>query len=203
MPSTRINLEQGSLAWHAWRKDGIGASEAAAILHENPWKSRATLLAEKCGRIQAGFPNAAMAFGTATEPAARDSYSARTGIPMAPVCLQSTARPWQRASLDGLSADGSRAVEIKCGEQALAVTAKLGRPPPYYVGQLQHILAVSGLDAIDFWCYLPGRPSVLVTVARDEAYIGRMLLAEAAFWAEVVAFRAMQRPVHQAGQLRR
>ena len=58
------------------------------------------------------------------------------------------------------------------------------------MGQLQHILAVTGLEAIDFWCYLPKKPPVLVTVARDEGYIGRLLEEEAAFWAEVVAERA-------------
>ena len=49
MPYTRITLEQGTAEWLAWRTQGIGASEAPAILGENPWKSRRALLAEKTG----------------------------------------------------------------------------------------------------------------------------------------------------------
>lgn len=190
MPYTRIHLEQGTAAWLAWRRGGIGASEAPAIMRENPWKSGQAVLAEKCGLSRGDFHSPAMAFGTATEPEARNRYTAATGIDVSPACVQSIARPWLRASLDGLSPDGQFAVEIKCGERALTETARHQRPPRYYVGQLQHILAVTGLPTIDLWCFLPGRPPVRIGVARDEAYIARMLLAEEVLWAEVLAFRA-------------
>jgi len=190
LPYFRVDLDQGTDAWLAWRTQGIGASEAAAIMGENPWKSRRTLLAEKCGLSRPWSGNAAMAFGTATEPEARARYVAALGVAVEPACVQSHGRDWLRASLDGLSPDGRQAVEIKCGQRAYAETAKTGRPPRYYVGQLQHILAVTGLDAIDFWCYWPGEPEVHVRVGRDEVYIGRLMEAEARFWQEVQAFRS-------------
>ena len=34
-----VNLEQGTDDWHAWRRQGIGASDAPTIMVENPWKS--------------------------------------------------------------------------------------------------------------------------------------------------------------------
>lgn len=188
-PYIRINHRQGSGAWHAWRNQGIGASEAAAILGEYPWKNRKKVMAEKCGLIGDTFNSAAMAFGTATEPEARSRYITAKGTHVEPVCIQSTTHDWLRASLDGLALDGSLVVEIKCGPSVQAHTAKFRQPPRYYIGQLQHILAVTGLGEIDFWCYLPGEEPVHVTVARDEAYIARMLEAEAAFWLEVLAFR--------------
>jgi putative phage-type endonuclease len=193
LPYVRVNLEQGSDEWLAWRTCGIGASEAPAILGENPWKSREQVLAEKCGLAERSATSPAMAFGTATEPEARASYVATLGVPVEPVCVQSLARDWLRASLDGFSVDGRTVVEIKCGTRVHARTAKTRQPPRHYVGQLQHILAVTGLEAIDFWCYLPGRPPVHVKVARDEAFIRRMLELEEAFWAEVVAFRTSGR----------
>jgi hypothetical protein len=55
---------------------------------------------------------------------------------------------------------------------------------------LQHILAVSGFDAIDFWVWLPGKTPLLITVPRDEDYIARLTAAEAEFWAKVEAARA-------------
>ncbi len=190
MPYSRITLEQGTAEWLAWRTQGIGASEAPSILGENPWKSRLALLAEKCGHAPRDFNSAAMAFGTRTEPEARARFVADVGVQVEPACVQSSARAWLRASLDGLSADGTRVVEIKCGPSVYAKTAKDQAPPRYYMGQLQHILAVTALPAIDFWCYLPGQAPVHVLVARDELYIERMLAAEAAFWAEVQEFRA-------------
>ena len=62
--------------------------------------------------------------------------------------------------------------------------------PGYYVGQLQHILAISGFAAIDFWVWLPGKKPLLLTVPRDEAYIARLTAASAAFWERVLAARA-------------
>jgi len=189
-PYVRVSFDQGSAPWLAWRTGGIGASDAPTLLCENPWRSRTELLSEKCGRARPVPTSAAMAFGTRTEPEARARYIEAVGVPVEPACLQSTAQPWLRASLDGFSADGARVVEIKCGWNLYQTTANSGQPPRHVVGQLQHILAVTGLDAIDFWCYLPKKAPVLVTVPRDEAYIDRLLAEEAAFWAEVVAERS-------------
>lgn len=190
VPYFFVDLEQGSSEWHAWRRLGIGASEAPALLSESPWKTRAELLSEKCAPSRPPRTSPAMAFGTATEPEARAAYERSLGLAVLPVCVQSTERDWLRASLDGLSADGQRVVEIKCGRSAHAYTTRRGRPPRYYMGQLQHILAVTGLDAIDFWCYLPGEPSVHLRVGRDEAYINRLLAEEQSFWSEVLENRA-------------
>lgn len=189
-PYVRVSFDQGSTLWLAWRTEGIGASDAPTILGENPWRSRPELLAEKCGRARHVPTSKAMAFGTRTEPEARACYGETVGVPVEPVCLQSTLHDWLRASLDGFSAAGDRVVEIKCGWNLYQTTANSGQPPRHVLGQLQHILLVTGLETIDFWCYLPKKPPVLVTVPRDEAYIDRLLQEEAAFWAEVVAERA-------------
>ncbi len=188
---TRVDLDQGTSHWLAWRADGIGASEAAAIMGENPWKSRQRLLRDKIAARQnggrsGGFANAAMARGTALEPLARAAYVRETGKHVEPACLVSTRHSWLRASLDGIDIAARHVTEIKCGEKVHAETAKNGVPPKYYLGQLQHILAVTGYDQIDFWCWLPERTPQLVTIVRDEAYIDRMLDAEARFWDDVL-----------------
>jgi predicted phage-related endonuclease len=106
-----------------------------------------------------------------------------------PNCLESKDRPWQRASLDGLCLATRRVVEIKCGDKVHAHVQSTGKVPGYYVGQLQHILAVTGFDMIDFWVWLPGKQPLLLNVPRDDAYIARMTAAEAEFWANVLAAR--------------
>ena len=96
---------------------------------------------------------------------------------------------WLRASVDGIAAEASRIVEIKCGESVYRNTSQARQVPRYYFGQLQHILAITKLESIDFWCYLPNRPEVHVVVSRDENYIGKLLEAEYSFWVQVVERR--------------
>lgn len=183
-PYSVITLDQGTEDWHRWRAQGLGASDAPTIMGENPWKTRDDLLHEKIHNIRTPG-NAAMARGVALEPEARRAYERRAGAKFLPVCLQSTIHEWQLASIDGLAEDHSRVVEIKCGESVYRRSSTSKQVPDYYVGQLQHILAVTGLPEIDFWCYLPDLPEVHLRMARDERYIKRMLQEEERFWGEV------------------
>ncbi len=209
MSFTIIDHEQGSAAWLHWRHGGIGASDAPALMGENPWKRPARLFTEKTTPLKpyynrprpapatdlfaAAAPvprgGGAMARGNALEPHARALYCDAVGMTLEPACLQSTRHPWQRASLDGINFEAQRLVEIKCGDKVYALTEAHGAVPDYYVGQLQHILAVTGYASIDFWVWLPGKPALRVEMARDDAYIARMTEAEAAFWARVEAAR--------------
>jgi len=191
MPDTHytiVNLRQNTPAWLEWRSQGIGASDAPTIMGENPWKSADYLLREKCNCIDYGS-NPAMARGNALEPEARRSYERRFGIRIPAACLQSTKHEWMRASIDGLATDGSTVVEIKCGESVYLKAATTSEVPDYYFGQLQHILAVTGLHEINFWCYLPRRPEVHIIVGRDDSYIKRLLEAEHIFWQRVLQHR--------------
>jgi putative phage-type endonuclease len=176
-----VDLEQGTREWRNWRKQGIGASDAPVIMGENPWKKADQLLSEKLNKEDKDFQNAAMARGTALEPEARRRFEEIRKIKVQPVCLQSKKHDWLRASVDGLALDGSAVVEIKCGESVYK-KASTKQIPTYYMGQLQHILAVTGLDRIDFFCYLPDRPEIALLVYRNDSYIERLLAAEKAFW---------------------
>ncbi len=183
-PYKIVDLDQGSPEWHAWRSRGIGASDAPAIMDENPWKSREWLLKEKLNESKVRM-NEAMRRGTQLEPEARSRYERFTGIKVRPVCLESKEIDWMRASLDGLAHDGNTVIEIKCGTSAYKHATNKGRPPGYYIGQLQHILAVTGLSRIDFWCYLPGRPEIHLPIDRDDGYIERLIETESKFWEEL------------------
>jgi len=182
-----VKLEQGTREWLEWRHKGIGASDAPAVMGENPWKTAAQLLCEKRGRAaRESVQNAAMARGTILEPEARRRYISRTGKDVQPACLQSMEHEWLRASVDGLTNSGDVVVEIKCGESVYRNTSQSGCVPDYYYGQLQHILAVTGLQSLDFWCYLPHLPDLLVPVKRDNNYIERLLNLEFQFWKDVL-----------------
>lgn len=198
-----VDHVQGSAAWLNWRHDGIGASDAPALMGENPWRSPAALFAEKVAPPRYGPPRqpprpAASRDLFGDTPAPRDNsleaqarrlYIREHGSAVAPNCLVSQARPWQRASLDGIDIPAGRAVEIKCGAATYAQVARTGRVPGHYIGQLQHTLSVTGYPNIDFWVWLPGRPALLITEWRDESYIANMLTREAEFWSRVTAAR--------------
>lgn len=177
-----VELQQGTSKWREWRHRGIGASEAATVMGENPFASAAALLQEKRGPVRSFAQNAAMARGTELEPEARRRYITKTGKEVRPACLQSTRYDWLRASLDGLTTNHDSVVEIKCGASAYRNASRSRSVPSYYYGQLQHILAVTGLDSLDFWCYWPDYPELLLHVGRNEAYIERLLTKELEFW---------------------
>jgi len=173
-PSTEVSRE--------WRHNGIGASDASTIMGENRFKSYSQLLQEKRGPARDFGQNAAMARGTELEPQARKLYIAETGRDVRPACLQSTRYDWLRASVDGIAVSGYAVVEIKCGQSAYRTAKQTRSVPDYYYGQMQHILAVTGYDSLDFWCYWPGYPALLILVPRNVDYIERLLNRELEFW---------------------
>lgn len=181
-PYQIIALVEQSAAWWEWRRGGIGSADAATILGAKPSKSPERLLLEKQQPPQAAGQSFARARSAELERAARARYCSAVGVTVEPTCVQSLDRPWQRASLDGLSADGERAVEIKCGRAAYQSALARGRPPRHHTPQLQHLLAVTGLPVIDYWCYRPSLAPLRLEVRRDEAYQRRLLAAEEAFW---------------------
>ena len=191
---TVVNHQQGSDAWREWRRNGIGASDASTIMGENRFKSVSAILREKIGTARDFSQNAAMARGTKLEPEARRLYVAKTGREVHPACLQRTRYDWLRASLDGLAIKHDAVVEIKCGQSAYRTTSQTRTVPDYYYGQMQHILAITGLDTIDYWCYWPGRPPLLIPVPRNPSYIERLLNTELEFWNRV------QRSIHDSGR---
>ncbi len=184
-----ISLTQGSGEWLAWRNEGIGASDAPAIMGENPWKSAAQILQDKISMASSGESNDAMRRGTALEPIARKAYVAQRGIEVVPICIQHKDYPWLRASLDGLSVDCKTVLEIKCGARTFEAAVD-GIVPKHYYGQLQHILMATGLPAIDFWVFSDYDGGVLLTVNRDNDYIARLFDAEQKFWNKVKRQRA-------------
>lgn len=187
-PFQILPLVERTPAWWAWRRGGIGSSDAPAILGDKQAKSPEWLLLQK----QADAVDPANTFvreqGARLERAARAHYCAAVALTVEPACVQNLARPRLRASLDGLSADGQRAVEIKCGLANYQRFVARGRPPAHHYAQLQHILAVTGLPAVDYWCFVPGRPGLRLEVPRDAAYIERLIAAEEAFLGRMIGW---------------
>lgn len=87
--------------------------------------------------------------------------------------------------MDGLSDDGGRVVEIKCGPSLYDRVAGASTFPKDLFAQLQHILAVAGLPMIDFFCHWPGREDIHNKVQRHDEWIEYLIAAEYDFWRQV------------------
>ena len=100
-------LRQNTPEWHRWRRQGIGASDAPVIMGETPFKTPRTLWSIKTGRMQEDPAGPAARRGRELERVASRAYERQFGTQMEPLCLVHERLDWMRASLDGLSFDGS------------------------------------------------------------------------------------------------
>jgi putative phage-type endonuclease len=175
-------LHQNTSQWHRWRMQGIGASDAPVIMGETPFKTPRTLWSIKTGRVQEEPAGPAARRGHELERFARRAYERQTGIQMEPLCLVHEELEWMRASLDGLTFDGSTLLEIKCplSLRDLA-SAREGRIPYQYHAQLQHQLEVSGAQQAHYWSF-NGNDGILIEIRPDREYAKRLVETEAAFW---------------------
>ena len=107
-------LQQNTAEWHRWRQQGLGASDAPVIMGEAAFKTPRMLWSIKTGRMQEDAAGPAARRGRELERLARRTYEQEVGIQMEPLCLVHDQLEWMRASLDGLSFDGSTVLEIKC-----------------------------------------------------------------------------------------
>ena len=175
-------LHQNTPAWHRWRRQGIGASDAPVIMGETAFKTPRTLWSIKTGHMQEGSAGPAARRGRELERFARRAYERQTGIQVEPLCLVHEEFEWMRASLDGLSFDGSTLLEIKCPLNLRdRASAQEGRIPSHYHAQLQHQLEVSGASQAPYWSF-HGTDGILVEIRPDKEYAKRLVEAEAAFW---------------------
>ena len=197
-----LHLEQGSKDWLVWRKAGIGASDACAIMGVSPWTTREQLLKEKRdarhgpratgGKGGGKADNGAMARGRKNEPLVRDLYRDLTDLDIPPVCCVHDDFPWFKASLDGWHEPTNLILEIKCPSWRDHTYALAKRVPDKYWPQVQHQMLLMGSDLLSYvsWTDNPNFKGkevlAVVEVPADKAYQEKMFEEEKRFWDEVL-----------------
>lgn len=187
-------IEQGSIEWHAQRCGKVTASRVADVIARTKtgWgASRGNYLAELVAETLTGVPavsfsNAAMQWGTDTEPQARAAYEFFTdqrvelaGFVDHPRIARTGASPDGYVGADGL-------MEAKCPNTATHIETLLGGTvPAKYITQIQWQLACTERKWCDFVSFdprMPGNMQLFVKrVERDDIQI-------ASLEGEVVAF---------------
>ena len=173
--------------WLDWRREGIGGSDAPAIMGVSPWSTPYDKWEEKVMRKQSE-DNASKRFGRESEAESRREFEDLMGLRMVPVNVQNTKEAWLRASLDGIDLHGDKIVEIKKANREDHLTALSGKLPEKYYPQCQHILKVTGKPGMYYFSSpADGSPGKIVEVARDDQYIEQQLgPKEKEFWDSVV-----------------
>lgn len=191
-------LEQGSPEWLALRLGKVTASRIADMMAKTKsgWgASRANycaqLVAERLtGRVAESYTNAAMEWGTATEPEAKGAYEFYCDNQVQPIDFASHPTiPMSGASPDGLVGDDGL-VEIKCPNTATHIDTLLGRSvPSKYVLQMQWQMACTDRKWCDFVSYDPRMPEEMrmfvVRLDRSEAQIAEIAGCVVDFLAEI------------------
>lgn len=183
---------QGSPEWLAERAGKVTASMISAVLMKPETAGfrdyQAQLVAEiLTGKPQGSdFTNAAMQFGTETEPLARSAYEAETGFSVDEVGFcQHPAIERAGASPDGLVGN-SGLVEIKCPKVATHLAYLIAEVvPAAYKNQMMWQMACTGKDWCDFVSFRPDLPEHLqlfiIRFKRDPARILELETAVIAF----------------------
>lgn len=177
-------MQQGTEAWHLARLGRVTASRIADVLAtvksgEAAARAnyRAELVAERLtGKRQESYSNAAMQWGTETEPLARVWYESEVGVVVQETgFVEHPTIAMSGASPDGLVAD-SGLVEIKCPNTQTHIETMLAkRVPPRYTPQIHWQMACTGREWCDFVSFDPRLPEqtqiFIKRVERDEKYI--------------------------------
>lgn len=176
-------MQPYSPEWYEMRRTHIGASDAPIIMGVSPYRTAYQLWMEKSGLLEGQKETPGMKRGKDLENDALQEYERMVGVMMAPCCVFSKDRPWMMATLDGYGEGplGPSMVEIKCPNSADHHEAIAGRIPKKYYPQLQHQMAVTGLNWCHYFSY-NGEDGVLVEVVRDAEYIAKLVVAEEAFY---------------------
>lgn len=179
----RVSVEQGTPEWHELRRGKVTASRVADILAKTktgPSASRQNYLIELALQrttktIEPSYTNAAMEWGTETEPQARVAYEVATNNFVDQVAfIDHPTIEGFGCSPDGFV--GENLIEIKCPNSATHWEHfKAKEPPKKYFIQMQAQMAVTGAKWCDFVSFDPRMPErsqlLIVNVPRDAEFI--------------------------------
>lgn len=150
-----LDVKQHSDEWYKMRKTMIGASDAPVIVGKSPYSTPSKLWRLKMG-LDEQYVSDAMKSGTELESEAVSYFHSLFNIGDYNPVVQSTEEEFMFASLDNARAHEGEIVEfreIKCPQANTLRKVAEGEIPEYWIWQVQHQLAVTGLDHAVIWVY--------------------------------------------------
>lgn len=180
--------------WLKLRMNGIGGSEAATTVNQNPYQTKFGLYLEKRGELPGFEGNERTKWGTKLEDIIAGEFKEQNGL-----WVQRKNFMLQHDTLDHVIGNIDR--EIFCKDRGRGVLEVkntghfMGKEwtsdavPAQYQLQMQHYLAITGYEFGYFATLIGGNQYHQVEVNRDNELIEILLEAETLFWEDVQAGR--------------
>lgn len=182
------------------RRNGIGGTDAAAILGLSPWKSRLDVYLEKVEGKDDFQVSKQAEYGLAVEPALLKLFERehkKTVIPYKQT-IRRKDKKFILAHLDGYIKEENAVLEIKTAyrsyqqEWGKALTDEM---PTHYLIQCAHYAMVTGADKVLIFVSLDGQFPKLYIYNKDEELQKILLEKEEQFWNEHVLKKIPPEPL--------
>ena len=174
--------------WLKLRRNGIGGSDASVVMGKNPWRSIQQLWEDKTGKtpVQENS-NEYTYWGNVMEGIIRKEFMNRTGLKVRQKHFMMFHPQFQFmfADVDGIVTDerGEKCIfEAKTVSQYREEEWRDGKIPVEYMMQVQHYLAVCGMQKAYIAALIGGNHFIYHTILRDEGMITELVHAEKQFW---------------------
>lgn len=172
--------------WLEARRQGIGGSDASAIMGQNQWESPLSVYMDKRSMAPEKEPTEAMIQGTDCEEVVAKRFERETGMKVKRCnkLFSHPDYPWMKANIDRqlVGTDGFVGLECKTTSPFAKTDFDGGSIPPNYFWQCQHYMAVTGAQewylAVQVW----GTAFHIFRIMRDENAIAQLIEAERVFW---------------------
>lgn len=176
--------------WLAYRKMGIGGSDASIVCGVNRYRSPVELWMNKTGQLPDEEAGEAAYWGTQLELLVREEFSKRTGVKVRIVkqMFQSDEHPFMLANLDGVCEHpdlGPCIFEAKTASAYKSGEWEAGEIPDAYLLQVQHYMAVTGYRGAYVAVLIGGNTFQWKFIQRDEELIALLIELETDFWNHV------------------
>ena len=180
--SRNVSHEQ----WLELRKQGIGGSDAGAIMGVHPYKGMFGVWADKKGYGEAVEDNEAMRQGRDLEDYVARRFSEKTGLTVRREygMMRSRNHPFMQANIDRRIKGERAGLECKTSRDIYMKRYRGGDFPLEYYCQCLHYMAVTGWDAWYLAVLVYGTDLLIFKICREEAQddINQLVEAEQAFW---------------------
>lgn len=174
--------------WLELRRNGIGGSDASVVMGKNPWRSVQQLWEDKTGKTPVKDEgNEYTYWGNVMEPIIRKEFMNRTGLKVRQkhFMMFHSEFTFMFADVDGIVTDenGEKCIfEAKTVSQYREGEWEDGNIPVEYMLQVQHYLAVCGMQKAYTAALIGGNHFVYHTILRNEEMIADLIYAEKKFW---------------------
>lgn len=180
---TEITREQ----WLAFRRAGIGGSDASTVVGLNPYSSLFFLYNDKLGLLPEKEDSEAMRQGRDLEQYVAERWMERTGkrCRRNNTMWRSAEHPCMLADIDREIVGENAGLECKTTSVYNRADFAAGNIPPTYYVQCMHYMAVMGYDRMYLAVLVLNSGFYDFVIERDETEIAALTAQEESFWQRI------------------